>query len=367
MSRILLIGTIVLTILFLVIGSVSAGNASPRTAKTPDGAVQAMLSEVQGKRWKAAYAFVANTNDTDLNSFISDLNGTNGDLRTYSNLGNVKTRVLRATDNDALVRADIQWSTAVGAIYDSRDLKVVNNSGNWKVVWPVVKQPNVPPQVIPVNFLRWDIITRGSGDDWGAQNVEAPHVRIVSMNAVEYEGGTVIVGEVVNEDTVPGFISVSASLLGKSGATLGDESSFDKISHVLLPKEVSPFRIDFPKIPLHEVKSVHIEPNTLLVPAAADPTIGVLHQRLEQDAGGRRVLRGELTNESGQIVNIPHVLATFYDNQGRVIWVSDGYVDHGLQPQTPVPFSLTLRDDIAPKVQTYRVSVNQYSMNRQQS
>jgi len=35
------------------------------------------------------------------------------------------------------------------------------------------------PQVLPVNYLRWDVIYSGSGDDWGAQNVEAPHVRIV--------------------------------------------------------------------------------------------------------------------------------------------------------------------------------------------
>ena len=367
MSRVLLISTVALTVLFLAIGTLSAGGSGNATPKTPEGAVQAMFSSVQTKNWSQAYSYVANTNNTDLNSFIADLNGANGDLRTFSSLGNVKTRVLRATDNDAVVRADMQWSTAVGGIYASRDLQVVNNNGSWKVVWPVQKQPNVPPQVIPVNFLRWDIVTRGAGDDWGAQNAEAPHVRIVSMNAVDYEGGTVIVGEVVNEDTVPGFVSVSASLVGKNGGTLGDESSFDKISHVLLPKEVSPFRIDFPKVPLREVKSVHIQPNSLLVPASADPTIGVLHQRLEQDAGGHHVLRGELTNESGQTVNIPHVLATFYDNQGRVIWVSDGYVDHALQPQTPVPFSLALRDDIAPRVQTYRVSVNQYSINRQQS
>src|SRR5579883_848388 len=365
MSRVLLIITVALTILFLAIGTLSAGNSGP--SNTPDGAVHAMMAQVQARNWNAAYSYVANTNATDLNSFISGLNGTNGDLRTFSNLASVRTRVLHASDNDALVHADMQWSTAVGAIYDSRDLQVVSQDGKWKVVWEVQKQPNVPPQVIPVTFLRWDVVTRGSGDDWGAQNVDAPRVRIVSMNAVDYEGGTVILGEIVNEDTVPGFVSVSATLVGKNGSTLGDESSFDKISHVLLPKEVSPFRIDFPKVPLREVKNVHIQPNSLLVPASADPTIGVLHQQLTQDSSGRRVLQGDLTNESGQTVNIPHVLATFYDNQGRVIWVSDGYVDHALLPQTPVPFSLALRDDIASRVQTYRVTVNQYSMNRQPS
>jgi len=65
-------------------------------------------------------------------------------------------------------------------------------------------------------------------------------------------------------------------------------------------------------------------------------------------------------------VNIPHVLATFYDNQGKVVWVSDGYITHALLPQTPEPFTLPLRDDLADKVQTYRVTVNSYTLNKTQ-
>ncbi len=57
---------------------------------------------------------------------------------------------------------------------------------------------------------------------------------------------------------------------------------------------------------------------------------------------GDMCCKGELLNESGQTVNIPHVLATYYDNSGKVIWVSDGYVDKALPPQTPVPFSVSL-------------------------
>jgi hypothetical protein len=229
-----------------------------------------------------------------------------------------------------------------------------------------MKQAKVPPQVIPVNFLRWDVVTRGSDDDWGAQNVEAPRVRITSMNAIERDGGTIILGEIVNEDTVPGFVAVGATLVGKDGKEFAQEESFDKISHTILPKEVSPFRIDFPGVKLANVKSVRMQPNALLVAASADPVMGVLHQRIEKDTQGRTVLKGELINQTGETVNIPHVLATFYDNAGRVIWVSDGYVDQALLPQTPVPFSVAVRDDLAKNIQTYRVTVNQYSLDRAQ-
>jgi hypothetical protein len=59
-------------------------------------------------------------------------------------------------------------------------------------------------------------------------------------------------------------------------------------------------------------------------------------------------------------VSIPHVIAAYYDNTGKVIWVSDGYVAQALLPQMPVSFAVDLPPDIAKNVQTYRVIVNHY-------
>ena len=339
------------------------GTGALATTKTPEGAVQSVLDNVKKRQFHHAYSYVANSNQVDEKEFTDDMRGTWGSLRTYSNLEDADLRVLRKSGDEALVRTTIKWATAVGAFYDTRDLKVVNRGGEWKVVWPQVKTAQLPPQVIPVNYLRWDVIFRGAGDEWGAQNVEAPHVRLISMKATSHGNATVIVGEVLNEDTVPAFVSVSATLVGQDGRTIGQESSFDKMSHLLLPKEVSPFRIDFPNVKLADVKSVRMQPGSTLTPASADPVIGVLHQRLETDARGRRVLAGELLNESGQVVNIPHVLATYYNNTGQVIWVSDGYVDKALLPQTPIPFAVDIPDNVASQVQSYRVTVNQYSQS----
>lgn len=364
MKRILPVILVVLAAVLIGMATVHTSELKPAT--TPEGAVQSLLSHAKGRDFAGAFNYVSKSSNTDQPSFAKDLSGRDGSLRTYSSMQKFDTKVLHETDNDALVRANIEWSTAVGAFYDTRDLKVLKEGDSWKVVWPVEKQAKVPPQVIPVNFLRWDIVTRGSDDDWGAQNVEAPRVRITSMNAIERDGSTIVLGEIVNEDTVPGFVAVGATLVGKDGKEMAQEESFDKISHTILPKEVSPFRIDFPGVKLASIKSVRMQPNALLVAASADPVMGVLHQRIEKDSRGRTVLKGELVNQTGETVNIPHVLATFYDNAGRVIWVSDGYVDKALLPQTPVPFSVAVRDDLAQNVQTYRVTVNQYSLDRQQ-
>ncbi len=231
----------------------------------------------------------------------------------------------------------------------------------WRVVWPKPAFPTVPPQVVSVNYLRWEVIGRNTSQNWGSQDVDSPKVRITSMNAIARPGRVVILGEVENEDTVPAYLNVNATLLKADGSPLEEEGSFDLISHVLLPKQISPYRIDFPGIRMDAVKSVRMDARALLVPASADPVIAVSDQAVSKDGLNRNVLKGELVNQSGRPVNIAQVLAAYYDDSGKVIWVSDGYVDQALMPQVPVPFAVDIPDDIARRLKNYRVIVNHYS------
>ena len=91
-------------------------------------------------------------------------------------------------------------------------------------------------------------------------------------------------GEAVNEDTIPAYVNVNATLVAPSGSDFAEESSFDKISHVLLPSQVTPYRVDFPKVKLNQVKQVRMDVKAGPMAASADPVIGVLHQRIDKDA-----------------------------------------------------------------------------------
>jgi hypothetical protein len=348
----------------IVLGA--AGHSFNRiSTDTPDGALQSFFQLVKEKNYDDAFAMVAPQSGIDKWAFERDVAGNNGSLKTVSELQKTETKVLDNKGDRAKVRARMQWATAVGAMNEERDLEMVKDGGNWRVVWPKPFEADTTIRTSKTDYLRWDVVTRGDAEkEWGAQNVEPPRMRVISMNAIEKDGSVIILGEVVNEDTVPGFVTVDAALIDKSGNVFAQESSFDKISHTLLPKEVSPFRVDFPNTKLASIKSVRLNPTTLLVPAFADPVIGVVNQKLEKDANGHAQLSGQLVNESGTPINIPHVLATYYDNAGRVIWVSDGYVQSALLPNSPVPFAVSLRDDLAPNVNSYRITVNHYTSDR---
>ncbi len=332
------------------------------SAASPQDAVNQLLQQIARRDWSGAYASLANKSTFSETEFVRDLTGNYGSLRTYATLDAFDVQSLRASADEAEMRANLRWASVVGTFQDSRDLRVTRTGDRWAVAWPVVKEAKVPPQVIPVNYLRWDVIYRGAEDDWGAQDVEAPHIRIVAMHPVDRAGKVIVMGEVLNEDVVPAFVTVKASLLDKKGVALASGDSFDQISHILLPKQVSPFRIDFEGLRLSQVDSVRMQPSASLVPASADPVIGIESQKLNPvpDAS----LTGELVNQSGQVVNVAHVIGTFYDASGQIVWVADQYPDRALPPEGPVPFRISLPADVSSRVGSYRVVASTYVASR---
>jgi hypothetical protein len=356
------------TALLIVIGTVhpvpaaayyAGGRTLTHASLTPQAAVDNFVTQIRLHAWQNAYDSLANRAEFTETEFVQDLTGSHLSLRTFATLDTYDAQPLHQSADDAEMTLKITWSTVVGPFETARDLHLVRNGDRWAINWPIQKTPHVPPQVIPVNYLRWDVIYRGPGDDFGAQDVEAPHVRIVDMHPVNRAEGVVVMGELLNDDVVPAFVSVGATLLTKSGTPIASEGSFDMISHTLLPKQVTPFLIEFPNVDLSQVGSIRMQPTSVLVSASADPVVEILNQQYNSAPGA--ALSGQLSNQSGQTVNIAHVLSTFYDKDGQVVWVAGQYVDRALMPQTPVDFRVPVPEDLAKKVSSERTIVATYS------
>ena len=154
-------------------------------------------------------------------------------------------------------------------------------------------------------------------------------------------------------------VTVKASLLDKKGFALASGDSFDKISHILLPKQVSPFRIDFEGLRLSQVDSVRT-PSASLVPASADPVIGIESQKLNPVPDARSRASWSTRADSGQ----RRRRWRFYDASGQIVWVADQYPDRALPPEGPVPFRISLPADVSSRVGSYRVVASTYVASR---
>ncbi len=111
---------------------------------------------------------------------------------------------------------------------------------------------------------------------------------------------------------------------------------------------------------LSDVGSIRHGPSSQLVPASADPVIEVHESKAECRAGPS--LTGQVVNESGQVVNIAHILSTLYDKTGQVVWIVDQYTDRALMPQTPVPFTIHIPQDLAKNISSERTITATYSV-----
>jgi hypothetical protein len=337
----------------------AAGTGLLSASSTPEEAVSNLGDQIRVQDWNKAYSLLANKAQLTPSEFEHDLTGYYPSLRTYSTLDHFEVHPLRASENEAEVRLLLYWSTVVGIQEEQRDLHVVKAGDRWAVEWPNNTKPSLPPQVIPVNYLRWDVIYRGAGDDWGIQDVDAPSVRIVDMHPVQRADGVFVLGELLNEDIVPAYVSVTATLQAKDNSPIATESAFDKMNHLLLPKQVTPFLIEFPNATLSQVSSIRMNPISTLIPASADPVIEIDNEHFNPAPDA--ALTGQLINQSGQIVNVAHVLGTLYDKSGRLVWVVDKYLDQAVLPQTPVAFNIPVPEDLAKDVSSERTVVATYS------
>lgn len=355
------------TVVLIIIGTIwpvkaarvfAGGEKLVPSSSTPRAAVTNLGNDIRDHAWPRAYDNLGNKAQFTESEFMHDLTGYYDNLRTYSNISGFEAQPLHASSDEAEFRMRFHWATVVGDQVTTRDVRVTRNGDRWQVDWPIEKEAVVPPQVIPVNYLRWDVIYRGAGDDWGAQDVEAPHVRIIDMHPVQRADGTVILGELLNEDVVPAYVSVNATLLNKQQKPIATEGSFDMIQHLLLPKAVTPFLIKFPNVQLSQVAAVNMHPFSNLVPASADPVIEL--QNVKLNPAPDASVSGELVNQSGEVANVAHVLSTFYDKSGNVVWVADSYVQRALLPQTPIPFMVHIPEDLAHKISTQRTVVSTF-------
>ena len=365
----------ILTIVFVLLGyaigdklkvvGMRTGSTIGQTAPagTPAAAVQKFYTAIQRRDYDAAYSFIANKQDLDRDTLIRDVKGSDGDLRTLAQLSDFDTQQLAKEGDEAKVRANLQWATAVGAYYDSRDLKVVNTKSGWQIEWIPAKEVRVPPQVVAVNYPRWDLIRPDSAGPLANTKLGTPKVRILSQQVAQDADNVVVFGEVVNEDTQPAFVAVKGVLVGEGGKIVGDENSFDAISHQLLPQQKTPFRIDFAGVNRDAVKNIKLTLNSSVIPASGDPVVQVKDAKLEPAEAGRKVLKGELLNESGTAINIPEVLTAYYDAGGKIVWVDHTYMNRALLPQTPLPFAMKIPEQVAGNVSSYNVRVNSYRVD----
>ena len=182
--------------------------------------------------------------------FLHDLTGLLSQPAHLCHAGQVRGASAACLGDGGEVQLKLHWATVVGTFADTRDLHVVKNGDRWAAGVAARERAaraaaghsrELSALGRHLSRRRRRLGRAGCGSSARA------HCRHASRGARREAWS--ILGELLNEDVVPASVSVNATLLSKKDQSpIATEGSFDKISHLLLPKQVTPFLITFPNV-----------------------------------------------------------------------------------------------------------------------
>lgn len=345
-----------------------------KQARDPASVVAAYYDDLDFRRFDQAYARLDPATRPTYDQYRLQLSVTDGLVASYGKLDSVRVRTLTSEPARVEVEAATNWVTALAEYPTLQRHTVVRRDGVWYVE-PATGAIAIPPD----QFVRRPVVTyrlqgrrRVTTETTSFNDVlDRPELQLLSARLVHTGGRYSVVGEVLNLDVDPADMTVTSFLFDAAGQPLTWYNAQDVMMHKLLPKEATPFRIDFEGVagaaledgatPV-DFKPGAVTPVRLVRPLSAfdvyakavvtgrDLKRDVTAQdiRVELGANGRLHVRGNLFNTGTEDAVVPQVLVTLYDDQGRVVWVDHTYVEQAVSPQRAQAFDvpLTPRDDI---------------------
>ena len=362
--------------LIIVISAALLANWYFSLARTPSAVVQAYYDDIDFRRFSSAYARLDPQVRPSMDQYQLQLSVTGGLLASYGKLDSVKTKIISSEANRVVLQADTIWITALSEYYKSETLTLVQRDGIWYIVPPPTDVSLPPDQFFRRPEMSWNsqgrrkvtTQTTSFGDI-----LDRPVLQILSARLVQVNGRYSVVGELINTDNNPADVTVTAFLYDDAGNTLSWYDAQLVIMHTLLPKEVTPFRIDFegvagavlgdaatagdfnpkaysPINPNKPIANFNVYAKAVVTKSDLDRGVAAQNIRMVMGSDGNPHLTGELLNNGTVEAMIPHMLVTYYDAADHVVWVDDLFVDSSVRPQRTQPFDLTVTPAVNVKI-----------------
>ena len=218
----------------------------------------------------------------------------------------------------------------------------------------------MPPQVIAVNYLRWDVIYRGPEDDWGAQDVEDP--TSASLTCTPWNAVTEwYLGELAQRRCGTRLCVGQSDVTGKERLGHRDRRQLRQdLAPALCRSKSRHSSFRFTTLRYPRSSSVRMDPSS-----SPGRSLGGSDHRDSgseiESCAGRRVHR-EIWSIKAARWSMSHMFSA--RSMTRVAnWCGwrIGYVDRALLPQTPVSLTIAIPPDIARQVSTVRAVTSTYS------
>lgn len=314
---------------------------------TPESVVTAYYDAIDFKEFERAHSYIDPASDKDISQFMLEVSVTDGLLSSYAKMDSIAVTVVDQNESTAKAIAKIKWITPLKEIQTTDTLSITKNKGDWFIV-PKEVDPDIPPDQLMfesgTRFFNHGKRKITSEQTFHEDVLKQPVVEVTTAKMIQRDSTFYIVGSIQNVDNIPADIAVTGALYDSDNKEIARYNSQDIVKHKLLPKETTPFLIQFDIT--YDEETIYQVPSNFEVQVKANVATTDLYQTVapSQIDINESQITGFLFNPSIEAATIPQLLLSYYDHAKELIWTEAIYIDESVRPQRKRPFSIALHD-----------------------
>ena len=310
---------------------------------SPENLALAYFDALDFKNFEDAFALMDPETKPVFDQFMLELSVEDGILASFSKLDKLDFEV-NNNGNDAKVIVDAHWVTSIHEYKSRHLLKMIRRGSKWYLKKDEFEK-NIPANQF---FSLADLDFKNQGrrkakiTETDKEDVlDRPEIHVIQSQLIKSQDQFFVVGSAQNIDNVPSFVSIEAILYDDKGNEIDRAKAGHMMVHDLMPKETSPFRIDFKNGPYY-----HKASNAVLFirSLATDKQFYKFHGIKELKHAKEDIVSGQVINYGTKEMNIPQLIHAEYDLDKNLIWVGHSFLEKGVRPQRKKSFEIKLEN-----------------------
>ena len=299
------------------------------------------------KQYEKAYSYLDADEGYPLDQFMLEISVTDGIIESYSKIDEISTTVVSETDSIAIVDVLLKYITPL-KIYEKTNRHLVFKIENkWHL------EPRPLEYHIPANQFVISNITDYRNQGKKRITIEETHhtdiidrtvLNVLQANLIQKDNSYYIVGLLQNVDAYPADISLLGKLYGIDGYITAQSAEQLLVTHKLLPKEITPFKIEFDSLSYGDQYGKNVCDFSLEIVGA------VTSQDLYKDTAIKNFkindsnISGEIFNQGNEVVTVVQALIPQYDANFNIVNVSSLLVEESVFPRRSQSFIFNLQN-----------------------
>ena len=326
-----------LALLCYAVWSMYQWAANRNTQGSPEEVILNYYHDLDFKRFNKAYSYLDKGQEFSLEQYLLELSLEDGILASYAKLDTISIdHIETLRDNKLRYHLNVEWFTALKK-YTTKTVQTLSKKED---KWYLEKKPKEratpPDQLINVPSLNFLDQGRRQAEIKSTNRLDIldrPEIALLQAQLVKKDGNYHLVGEILNSDNVPAFVTVEGVLYDKEGIEIYRSNADESLIHNLLPKENSPFRIDFDNWgEIGEARKTEVYDFVVFAKSLVTDESLYKFMGLRSLSINEAQLQLTLDNYGNKEISIPQILIVYEEND-KIIWIDKYYMDSGIRPQ----------------------------------